>query len=190
MSSMCNARRIVTLAVLAFGASCRQDMHQQPRVDPYEQSLQDPSLSSARMPPDGVVARGDFADDVFLPSATEPNAFPLEVTNAVMQRGRERFDIFCVPCHGLIGRGDGPVSQRGFFPRVANLQEDRLRTAPANHFYDVMTNGFGLMPSYAAVITPADRWAVIAYVRALQLSQHAAESDLSTSDLSAPGGEP
>ena len=98
--------------------------------------------------------------------------FPFPVDDAVMARGRERYDIFCSPCHGRTGDGDGMVVQRGY-RRPPSFHIDRLRQAPPGHFFDVITNGFGAMPDYAAQIPVRDRWAIVAYIRALQLSQHA-----------------
>ena len=94
-----------------------------------------------------------------------------------MARGHERYDIFCSPCHGRTGSGDGMVVRRGYRP-PPSLHDDRLRSSPVGHFFDVMTNGFGAMPDYAAQITAEDRWAIIAYVRALQLSEHATVDDV------------
>jgi mono/diheme cytochrome c family protein len=102
--------------------------------------------------------------------------FPFPITREVLQRGRDRFEIYCVPCHGYTGDGDGLVVQRGFNP-PPSYNSDRLRQAPVGHFFDVVTNGFGAMPSYAAQIPVQDRWAIIAYIRALQLSQDATIND-------------
>ncbi len=98
--------------------------------------------------------------------------FPLRVDAAVMARGQERFNIYCSPCHGRTGQGDGMVVRRGY-RRPPSMHQDRLRSAPVGHFFDVMTNGFGAMPDYAAQIKAEDRWAIVAYIRALQLSEHA-----------------
>jgi mono/diheme cytochrome c family protein len=102
--------------------------------------------------------------------------FPFPITRDVLNRGRQRFEIYCVPCHGYTGDGDGLVVQRGFNP-PPSYNTDRLRQAPVGHFFDVMTNGFGAMPSYAAQIPVPDRWAIVAYIRALQLSQNASIDD-------------
>ena len=105
----------------------------------------------------------------------------MRVDAPVMTRGRERFNIYCSPCHGRTGQGDGMVVRRGY-RRPPSMHQDRLRDAPAGHFFDVITNGFGAMPDYAAQIKAEDRWAIIAYVRALQLSEHATLADVPSSD--------
>jgi mono/diheme cytochrome c family protein len=114
---------------------------------------------SGTAPPQGAAA---YPDDV--------EVFPIPVTEAVVRRGQERYEIFCSVCHGLTGNGDGMVVRRGF-RRAASFNDDRLRQAPVGHFFDAITNGWGAMPSYAPQIPPEDRWAIVAYIRALQLSQ-------------------
>ena len=155
--------RAALLLLLAFCLSaCREEMDQQRRVDSYESW---PDGTAPRTPPDGVVAQ-DGPDEAMI-AATPP-----VVTPALLARGRERFDIACSPCHGLAGAGDGMIVQRGF-PAPPSYHTDRLRAVPARYFYDVITNGYGIMYSYAARVEPADRWAIAAYIRALQLSRHA-----------------
>jgi hypothetical protein len=181
-------RRLHALAVLfaaalasAALAGCRQDMHDQPRGEPLQASTFFPDGSASRPLVAGTIARGDLRNDTLLytgMSGDQPAAvFPFPITDAVMARGRERFDIFCSPCHGLTGRGDGMVVRRGF-RRPPTFHSDRLRTEPPGHFFDVMTNGFGAMPSYASQIPVRDRWAITAYIRALQLSEHATMDDV------------
>lgn len=120
-----------------------------------------PNESEAQpLPPGAVSVNAPTAADLSPPS----------VDSAIIQRGRERFNIFCAPCHGFDGKGDGIIVHRGF-PAPPSYHTDRLRKAPAQHFYDVITNGYGVMYSYAARVPPSDRWAIIAYIRALQLSQ-------------------
>jgi len=97
--------------------------------------------------------------------------FPVPVTKELIERGQNRFNIYCIVCHGPLGNGDGMVVRRGF-PKPPTYHDDRLRNAPVGHFFDVMTNGWGKMPSYAAQVDPADRWAIVAYIRALQISQN------------------
>ena len=109
--------------------------------------------------------------------------FPMHVDAPVMARGRERFNIYCTPCHGRTGQGDGMVVLRGY-RRPPSMHQDRLRNAPVGHFFDVMTNGFGAMPDYAAQIKVEDRWAIVAYIRALQLSEHATLADVPAADRS------
>lgn len=165
---MIRAFVIIVITVLVAGCD-EQSMVQQKRYDPYEPSTLWPNGSEAQPLPAGVVAQGDLARD-------EKIKQPPEMTAALVERGHERFDIFCAPCHGLSGKGDGMIVQRGF-PAPPSYHITRLRSAPAQHFFDVITNGFGVMYSYAARVEPRDRWAIVAYVRALQTSQHAQLAD-------------
>jgi mono/diheme cytochrome c family protein len=136
---------------------------------------------SARPLEPDTVARERLPDDELLytgqVNGQPADLFPFEITKEVMDRGQERFDIFCSPCHGRVGNGQGMIVQRGFKP-PPSFHLDRLREAPAGHFFDVMTNGFGVMPSYASRVPPEDRWAIVAYIRALQLSQNATPADV------------
>ncbi len=177
---------IVSLTLLAMsGAACRQDMHDQPKYIPLRQSTFFGDARSARPIVPGTVARGQLREDVLLytgkVNGADATVFPFPVDERVMRRGRERFDIHCSPCHGRSGQGDGMVVQRGY-RRPPTYHQDRLRDAPVGHFFDVITNGFGAMPDYAGQILPEDRWAIIAYVRALQLSEHATLSDVPRED--------
>jgi len=135
----------------------------------------------------GTVARGQLRDDepryTGKANGADVDAFPFPVDAGVMARGRERFDIYCSPCHGRTGQGDGMVVRRGY-RRPPTYHQDRLRDAPVGHFFDVMTNGFGAMPDYAAQIAVDDRWAIAAYIRALQLSQHASLAELPPAERS------
>jgi hypothetical protein len=169
-------------------------MHDQPRTKPNKPSVVFADGTSARLPPAGTVARDEIVDDDALVYGIDDGQlamdFPSPVTDAVMKRGQSRFHIFCEPCHGLLGRGDGPVARRGFFPKpVADLQQDRLRLVPVGYLFGIITNGFNTMPSYGGVLRPVDRWATIAYLRALQLSQHATPADLSPAGPPARGGD-
>ena len=174
---------VVALAVLAGG--CRQDMHDQPKYIPLRESTFFGDARSARPVVPGTVARGQLRDDALLYTGKRNNAdadmFPFPVTERVIRRGQERFNIFCSPCHGRTGQGDGMVVQRGY-RRPPTYHQDRLRDAPVGHFFDVITNGFGAMPDYAVQIRAADRWAIVAYIRALQLSEHAALADVPDAD--------
>ena len=129
----------------------------------------------------GTVAQGRLHDDTLLYTGKVDGSnavmFPFPVDAAVMARGQQRFNVYCSPCHGQTGLGDGMVVRRGY-RRPPSLAEDRLREAPAGHFFDVITNGFGAMPDYASQVKVEDRWAIVAYVRALQLSAHAAVDDV------------
>jgi mono/diheme cytochrome c family protein len=165
-------RQAAALALLGLPlvGGCSQDMADQPRYDPLEASRQFADGMSARMPVAGTVAR-----DADLSSA--PETFPYPVTMELLQRGRERFEIFCAPCHGRAGDGRGVVVRHGF-PAPPTYHQDALRKASDRHFYDVITNGYGAMYSYAARVPPSDRWAIVAYIRALQYSRAAPVADL------------
>jgi mono/diheme cytochrome c family protein len=176
------------LAVFAFiVVGCRQDMHDQPKYVPLRQSAFFGDERSARPMVAGTVARGQLRDDALLYTGKVNNAdatvFPFAIDADVMARGRERFDIYCAPCHGRTGQGDGMVVRRGY-RRPPSIHIDRLRESPPGHFFDVITNGFGAMPDYASQIEAADRWAIVAYVRALQLSEHATLADVPAADRS------
>jgi hypothetical protein len=173
---------MAALLVAALGVvACRQDMHDQPTYSAFESTDFFPDGSSARTPIAGTVARGDLRDDPVLYTGMENDepvdAFPFPVDERVMLRGQERFNIYCSPCHGRTGEGDGMIVQRGF-TRPPSLIAQRLRDMPPGHFFDVITNGFGAMPDHAAQIKPVDRWAIAAYIRALQLAGSATLDDV------------
>lgn len=159
-----SARSFALCAVL-FAAACHHDMQDQPRYEPYEASEFFPDGRASRAPVPGTVPRGQLALDAL--SAKSP-----PVTLALLERGRERYDIFCAPCHDRAGTGQGVIVQRGF-KIPPTLHQERLRAADDDHYFEVISRGFGAMYGYAARIHPRDRWAIIAYVRALQLSQNA-----------------
>jgi mono/diheme cytochrome c family protein len=160
-----------------------RDMYEQPRLDPGEGSPLFADGRASRAPPPGSVAHatGDLAASssgrrgqevpVQLQAAQAATALP-PVTAALLRRGQERYAIYCLPCHSPLGDGDGPVVRRGF-PAPPSYHEERLRRAPDRHFYDVITQGHGVMAAYADRVAPDERWAIVAYIRALQLSQHA-----------------
>ena len=156
-------------------------MHDQPKYIPLRESTFFGDERSARPIVAGTVARGQLHDDVLLytgkSGGKDAESFPFAVDAAVMARGQERFNIYCSPCHGRTGQGDGMVVRRGY-RRPPTFHQDRLRDAPVGHFFDVITNGFGAMPDYAGQIKAEDRWAIVAYVRALQLSEHATLADV------------
>ncbi len=179
------AAAAVALAALAL-AGCRQDMHDAPRYKPLAASDFFANGSSARPLPAGTVARGFLREDALLYTGRTAEGslaaeLPMPVTKALLVRGHERFDIFCSPCHGKLGDGRGMVVQRGFKP-PSSYHVERLRQAPIGYFFDVMTNGFGVMPGYAPQVPAEDRWAIAAYIRALQLSQHYDAAMLSPED--------
>jgi mono/diheme cytochrome c family protein len=175
------ARRYTMLLLALLLFSCRQRMAVQPRYDPLEPSDFFADGMSARPRVPGTVARGELALVGFLAtgkiSGQDGDGFPFPITMEVMNRGEERFNIFCSECHGKVGDGNGMIPSRGY-RRPPSFHTDTLRAAKSGHFFDVMTNGFGAMPSYAAQVPVRDRWAIIAYVRALQLSQHGTINDL------------
>jgi mono/diheme cytochrome c family protein len=173
---------LVAACLLVVAAGCRQDMHNQPKAIPLRESVFFKNASTARPLVEGTVARGTLQDDAAFftgkNGAVELDALPFPLTAEVLDRGEQRFNIYCTPCHGLSGEGDGMIVRRGY-RQPPSYHIDRLRQAPLGHFYDTITNGFGAMPDYRAQIAPRDRWAIAAYVRALQLSQHASAAELS-----------
>ncbi len=162
-------------------AACRQDMHDAPSYDPLQASDFFADGRASRTPVANTVARGQLRDDDHLYQGRVDGqlatTLPMPVTAAVMARGQERFNVFCSPCHGRTGSGNGLVVQRGF-RAPPSYHEDRLRQVPVGYFFDVMTNGFGAMSDYAAQVPVADRWAIAAYIRALQFSQRASIDDV------------
>jgi hypothetical protein len=163
------------LALLA-GCSLKQDMAHQPKNRPLSPSDFFQDGRSERPILENTVARGSLADDALFVPKDSPN-FPLPVTLELLERGEGRYKIFCTPCHGLQGDGNGMIVMRGM-KHPPSYHQDRLRQVPNGYIYDVITNGFGAMLGYSAQIPPRDRWAIIAYVRALQLSRNAKVSDL------------
>ncbi len=167
------------VAGFLFAGGCRylkQDMANQPKTLPFSPSDFFEDGRSERPLLENTVARGSIADDaLFAPK--DSNAFPLPVNKELLERGQERYKIFCTPCHGLQGDGNGMISMRGM-KHPPSFHQDRLRQAPNGYFYDNIINGFGAMYGYSAQIPPRDRWAIIAYVRALQLSRNAKAADL------------
>src|SRR5262245_8093767 len=179
----------ICLLPFAFLLSgCRQDMHDNPKFKANREGAN-------RQLPEGTIARGSLALNVTAPKVVRPapgqalqmtdtgpvplgdDGFPFKVTKEILDRGESRFNITCSPCHGRLGDGNGMVAERGF-RHPPTYHQDRLRKAPTSHFYDVVTNGYGAMPSYTDQLTPEDRWKVIAYIRALQLSQNASYGEL------------
>ncbi|MDE3156020.1 MAG: cytochrome c [Acidobacteriota bacterium] len=174
-------------------------MHNQPKYIPLRETHFFKSGRSERPLVAGTVARGQLREDDLLYTGKvdgrEVNEFPFPVTEAVVERGQQRFNIYCSPCHGTTGLGDGMIVRRGY-RRPPSYFEARLMNAPVGHFFDVITNGFGAMPDYKAQVPVRDRWAIAAYIRALQLSEHAtmqdvppAERDKLNAQPSAPGSK-
>lgn len=175
-------RKAAALAALALGlAACQQDMANQPKHKPLSGSAFFDDGRSARPPVPGTVARGQLRDDEHLYTGKIngqlAGTFPFAVTAAVMARGQDRYSIHCTPCHGALGDGRGVIVSRGL-KQPPSFHMDRLREIPAGHFFDVITNGLGAMQDYSAQIVPQDRWAIVAYIRALQLSQNATLDDV------------
>jgi mono/diheme cytochrome c family protein len=166
---------------LLWLTACRQDMHDQPRYKPLAATDFFGDGRSARPMPEGTVPRGrlrlDKARYAGAVNGEDIDYFPFPITRADVARGQERFNIYCSPCHSRLGDGNGMIVRRGF-RKAGNYHEDRLIKAPAGHFFDVISNGFGAMPNYASRIEPDDRWRIIAYIRALQLSEDATLDDV------------
>ncbi len=161
--------------------ACRRDMQDQPKYTPLEESSFFVDGRSARPIPAHTIARGHLNDtDAFHTGAdngTFLDTIPASLSREMIERGQERFEIYCSPCHGSLGDGNGMVAKRGF-KIPANFHSDRLRQAPPGYIFQVISNGYGAMPDYATQISAQDRWAIVAYVRALQLSRHATVADV------------
>lgn len=169
---------------LAACEKAKQDMYDQPRYKPMARSSLFEDGTSARPSPEGSVpyAKGRFSgtssgrlgeDEVERDAAAlKAKTIPYPITEQLLRRGQDRYSIYCLPCHSPVGDGDGLITRHGF-PHPPSYHTDRLRQAPDRHFFDVMTNGYGIMYSYADRVEPPDRWAIVAYIRTLQLSQHA-----------------
>ena len=190
------------LSLVALGAGCRYDMQDQPRYKAYKQSDFFADKRASRDLPAGTVSRGHLREDKALYTGKKENAdpnvqvqtttdasgntlvasfpndieeFPVFVDKALIDRGEERYKVFCIVCHGPVGNGDGMIVRRGF-TKPPTFNDDRLRNAPVGHFFDVITNGQGRMNSYASQVPVADRWAIVAYIRTLQISQNPTQS--------------
>lgn len=185
-------RGALLIAVAVSVAACRQDMHDAPRYEPFEASTTFPDGRASRNLPVGTVARGWLRDDEALYTGKVNgqfvDAFPFAISHDDLQRGQQRFNVYCTPCHGRLGDGNGMVVQRGL-RQAASYHQDRLRQERIGYFFDVITNGFGAMQGYAEQVPVRDRWLIAAYVRALQLSQNASVNDVPADkrgDLDAP----
>ncbi|HEY0796736.1 MAG TPA: cytochrome c, partial [Acidisarcina sp.] len=173
-------------ALLTLLGGCRQDMQNQPKFVPQRSTTFFADGRSARPQIENTVARGQLREDSYyytglVAGATGPagerDQLPFPVTLQVLARGQERFNVYCTPCHSRVGNGNGMIVQRGYKP-AGNFHDATRLKQPLSHYFYVMTNGYGAMPDYSAQLTPADRWAVAAYIRALQLSQNATEADV------------
>ena len=173
-------------------SACRQDMHDQPKYIPLRPSDFFADGRSARPLIEGTVARGHLNDDTLFytgkgEDGKPSNLFPMPVTKELILRGEQRYNVYCTPCHDRTGNGSGMIVRRGY-RRPPTYHSDRLRQQPNGYLFDVITNGFGAMPDYAAQIPPADRWAIVAYVRALQLSENATVNDVPADQRGNLGG--
>jgi mono/diheme cytochrome c family protein len=187
------ARTFTGLALFLTLAACRNDMYNQPKKKALAESDFFQDGASARNLPAHAIAQEDSPNDLALTVGLTNGIYvtrpPMKISLEQLQRGRERFDIYCAVCHGAAGDGTGMVAQRGF-PAPPSFHSDRLRNAPIGHFVDVAANGYGAMYPYAARVSPEDRWAIAAYIRALQLSRNARAGDLTPADRKALGLAP
>jgi mono/diheme cytochrome c family protein len=183
MKTLCDLRvkSVLVASLITVFAGCRYDMQDQPKYRPFRKSTFFGDERSARPQVAGTVGRGQLHEDRLLFSGKSGTAFadtfPVPVDEPLLRRGQERYRIYCSPCHGLLGRGDGMVVRRGYRP-PSSFHVERLRAQPAGYFFDAISHGFGAMPDYAAQIPVRDRWAIVAYVRTLQLSQNVPLADL------------
>jgi len=170
------------LLVIAICSACRQDMQDQPRYKPQARNDFFPDMRAARLPVDGTIARGQLHEDSYFYTGKVGNnpgdVMPFPITHDVLERGQQRYNIFCAPCHSRVGDGKGMIPSRGFSRMPPSYHIERLQKAPAGYYFDVITNGFGIMQGYSAQIPAEDRWKIIAYIRALQLSQKASTADV------------
>ncbi|HEX6178337.1 MAG TPA: cytochrome c [Thermoanaerobaculia bacterium] len=184
---------LVAIAAIALLSGCYQKMGRQPSYDPLEPSGFFKDGMSARPRVAGTVARGDISTNPYFDTGMingQPgDGFPMTVTAALMDRGQDRYNIYCSQCHGRLGDGNGMIPSRGF-RRPPSFHTAQLRTQKAGHFFDVMTNGFGAMPPYRTMIPASDRWAIVAYIRALQLAQGATINDVPADKRAQLSGAP
>jgi cytochrome c553 len=174
------------ICFLIISSGCEDSMRDNARIKPFDESAFFPDKRSVRKPPPGTVARGQLHDNTTFYTGRDPSGLvkqsPVHMTRELLLRGRERYAIYCSVCHGADGNGRGIVVERGFTPPPA-YSIDRLRQSPDGYFFDVITRGKGAMYPYASRVTSDDRWAIVAYIRALQLSQHATLSDVPEAEI-------
>ena len=181
-----NLSRAVLSAVIAIGlTACHRNMQEEPKFLPDQQNHEFPAEQVDRKPVEHTVPRGPVNDgSVFYTGKTGDaldTTFPMPVTLDMVKHGQEAFDINCSACHGRDGYGEGMVVQRGF-PQPPSFHSERLRNAPVGHYFEVITHGYGVMYPFGSRITPADRWAIISYIRALQFSQDATADRIESTD--------
>ncbi len=187
LTSRRSARRTGMLTLLGAAAllatGCRQDMHNQPKFYPQRGTTFYADGRSSRPQVENTVARNQLHENAYfytgIVGGKEGDGMPLPVNAELLARGQEKYNIYCTPCHSRVGNGAGMIVQRGYRP-AGNFHTDRLRNAPLGHFYSVIANGYGAMPEYASQIGTEDRWAIVAYIRALQLSQNAKSTDIAS----------
>jgi mono/diheme cytochrome c family protein len=178
--------------VVLAGCGVRLDMHIQPKLKPLRESnfWGDERGSRPLLP--NTIARGELREDTYfytgMVNGKEGDVMPFAVTEEVLKRGQERYNIYCTPCHSRTGDGNGMIVQRGY-RRPPSYTDPKLLNKPIGHFFDVMTNGFGVMPDYAAQVDPHDRWAIAAYIRVLQFSQHAPAALVAGKTMAKPSSE-
>jgi hypothetical protein len=164
-----------------FVLGCRQDMHDEPKFFPQRGTTFYADGRSVRPQVENTVARDQLHADTYfytgLVDGKEGNTMPFPVTMTVLERGQERYNVYCTPCHSRVGNGEGMIVQRGY-AHAGDFHTTRLETAPLGHFFHVISDGYGAMPDYSAQIAPVDRWAIVAYIKALQLSQKATQADV------------
>ena len=174
-------RGIAATAGIVLFSGCRQDMHNQPKFIPQRGTTFFADGRSARPQVENTVARGQLHENGYFQTGLvgdhEGDGMPFPVTLAVLEKGQERYNVYCTPCHSRVGNGVGMIVQRGY-SKAGNFHTARLQAAPLGHFFNVITNGYGSMPEYSAQVAVADRWAIVAYIRALQLSQNATAADV------------
>lgn len=179
----------LSLSAVCLLAGCRQDMHNQPKFYPQRGTTFFADGRSSRPQIENTVARSQLREDTYfytgMIDGVEGSTMPFQVTIDVLHRGQERYNIYCSACHSRVGNGVGMIVQRGY-AKAGNFHTPRLQVAPLGHFYTVISNGYGAMPDYSAQLTPADRWAVVAYIRALQLSQNASQADVPSGESVQP----
>lgn len=181
VSSQSKIAAIVAVGAMSLLAGCRQDMHNQPKFYPQRGTDFYADGRSVRPQVENTVARNQLHQDSYFYTGfiagKEGEGMPFPVTLQVLAKGQERYNVYCTPCHSRVGNGVGMIVQRGYAP-AGNFHTARLEAAPLGHFFNVISNGYGAMPDYSAQLTPADRWAVVAYIKALQLSQKATQADV------------